>query len=162
MYITAAAATYFMVKKYNIVSRALVKLKLMQKQLSEESQVLDELKEKEDADQCEIEAFQAELKAKSAEVLSLGEELKKRNLDKEKAEAALRNTSAECKTLLEKCEALKGDYDGALLKLDEMSAFNQRLLRSLKEKEEIYKNEVASAKAETATRRCWSPRSGTN
>jgi len=147
---TAAAATYFMVKKYNIVSRALVKLKLMQKQLSEESEVLDELKEKEDADQLEIETLQAELEAKTVEVLSLGEELKKRNSDKEKAEAALRNTSAESKTLLEKCETLKGDYDGALLKLDEMSAFNQRLLRSLKDKDEIYKNEVTAAKAETA------------
>ena len=91
-----------MVKKHNIVSRALVKLKLMQRQLSEESQVLDELKEKEDADQREIEALQAELETKTVEVLSLGEELKKRSSEKEKAEAALRNTSAEFKTLLEK------------------------------------------------------------
>ena len=127
-----------------------MKLKLMQRQLSEESQVLDELKEKEDADQREIEALQAELETKTVETLSLGEELKKRSSEKEKAEAALRNTSAEFKTLLEKCETLKGDHDGALLKLDEMSAFNQRLLRSLKEKEEIYKNEVAAVKAETA------------
>ncbi|MDO8806002.1 MAG: hypothetical protein Q7R35_16415 [Elusimicrobiota bacterium] len=139
-----------MVKKNNILSKALGKLKQMQKQLSEESQVLDELKDKEDADEVEIETLKTELSAKADSVSSLSEELKKRNLEKEKLEAALGSSSAEFKALREKYDALEGDYQGRLLKLDELSTFNQRLTRSLREKEEVFKNEVAAAKSEAA------------
>lgn len=64
-------------KKPNILSRALAKLNLMQKQLAEESQVLDELKEQEETDACELETLRAELDGKAGIVLSLNEELKK-------------------------------------------------------------------------------------
>jgi len=77
-------------KKTNILGRALAKLNLMQKQLVEESQVLDELKEQEEADACELETLRSELEKKDAALLSLNEELKKRASEKENLEASLR------------------------------------------------------------------------
>lgn len=139
-----------MTKKTNIVSRALAKLSLMQKQLTEESQVLDELKVQEEADECEIGTLQSELGEKTAAIFTLNEELKKLNSDKEKLEADLKKNFAEFKALADKYEALREARETDLLKIEEQDAANQRLLRSLKEKDEAHKNAVAAAKTETA------------
>lgn len=142
-----------MVKKVNIVSKALLKLKLMQKQMAEESQVLDELKEKEDADECELKGLRSELSAKAGAVSALNEGLKKQRSEKEKLAAGLEKTSAELKAALDRNEALKEDDKGRRLRLDELNALNQRLLRSLREKEETYKSGIETAKAETAVKK---------
>lgn len=139
-------------KKTNILSRALAKLNLMQKQLVEESQVLDELKEQEEADACELETLRAELETKNAAVLALNEELKKRASDKEKLENCLKSGSAEFKTMQDKHDALKEELEGRLLKLAELNASNQHLLRSLREKEESFKAETEAARAEAAAK----------
>lgn len=64
-----------MAKKNNILIRALSKLKLMEKQLIEESQVLDELKLKEEADENELETLRASVAARDRRVCGLEEEL---------------------------------------------------------------------------------------
>jgi chromosome segregation ATPase len=122
----------------------------MQKQLTEESQVLDELKEQEEADECELGTLQSELSEKTAAISTLNEELKKRSSDKEKLEADLKKSFAEFKTLLDKYETLRENREGDLLKIKELDDANQRLLRSLKEKDEAHKNAVSAAKTETA------------
>lgn len=85
----------FMDKKTNILSRALAKLNLMQKQLVEESQVLDELKEQEEADASELETLKADLAAKAGNVLSLNEELKKYKEENAALSGALMKRAAE-------------------------------------------------------------------
>lgn len=139
-------------KKTNILGRALAKLSLMQKQLTEESQVLDELKAQEEADACELETLRAELETKNASILALNEELKKRASDKEKLETCLKSGSVDLKNLRDKHDALKEDLEARLLKLAELNASNQHLLRSLREKEESYKAETEAARAEAAAK----------
>lgn len=89
-------------KKTNILGRALAKLNLMQKQLVEESQVLDELKEQEDADRRELEALRSELCAKSVSIESLKEELGKRDSEIRRLAAGIEKSSAEFKNALDR------------------------------------------------------------
>lgn len=132
-----------MFKQNNILGKALAKLKLMEQQLVEESQVLGELKEKEDADVCEFEALQSELEARKKDISLLSEGLRKRNSEMEISEAALKKSSEEFRLLMEKNKV-------QLLRLDEAGAANQRLLASLAEMEERGRVEVKAAKAEAA------------
>jgi len=137
-------------KKPSILAKALAKLNLMQKQLVEESQVLDELKEQEAASETELETLRAELEAKTAAVQSLGEELKKTGSEKEKLEAGLKNASAEFKLLLARHEALQEDQDARLKQLSELTAANQHLRHTLKEKEEVCSGAIQASRAEAA------------
>ncbi len=82
-------------KKNNILSRALAKLNLMQKQLVEESQVLDELKEQEEADASELETLKADLAAKAGSILSLNGEMKKYKEENAALSGALAKKAAE-------------------------------------------------------------------
>jgi len=131
-----------MFKENNILVKALAKLKLMEQQLEEESQVLGELKEKEDADVCEFEALQADLESRNKDISLLSEGLRKRNSEIEILEAALKKSSEEFKILTEKNKV-------HLLRQDELGAANQRLLVSLADMEERGRVEVRAAKAET-------------
>lgn len=64
-------------RKSNILRSALAKLSLMQRHLTEESQVLGRLKEQEETDERELEILRAELKARATALQPLKEELEK-------------------------------------------------------------------------------------
>lgn len=86
----------------NILGRALAKLNLMQKQLVEESQVLDELKAQEEADEREIESLRSELGARKAEIDSLKDELGKRDSEIKRLISGAERISAEFKNALDR------------------------------------------------------------
>ena len=125
-----------MMKKNNILKRALAKLSLMQKQLVEESRVLDELKEQEEADECELETLRSALSSKAGDLHSLDEELKRMGLEKEKLETRLENSYSEFKTLLETQKALASDYEYRLAQLDADNAALKAELREQKTENE--------------------------
>ena len=132
-----------MFKRHNIISKALAKLKLMQQELVEESQVLGELEENEDADECEFKTLQAELSAKTDALSSLTRALKERDAEIARLEAALNKSAEDFKVLLDKKAELP-------LKLDELNAANQRLLRTLWDKEEAGRKDIEAAKSAMA------------
>ena len=132
-----------MFKRHNIISKALAKLKLMQQELVEESQVLGELEENEDADECEFKTLQAELSAKTDALSSLTRALKERDAEIARLEAALNKSAEDFKVLLDKKAELP-------LRLDELNAANQRLLRTLWDKEEAGRKDIEAAKSAMA------------
>ncbi|MDO8804049.1 MAG: hypothetical protein Q7R35_06445 [Elusimicrobiota bacterium] len=134
-----------MFKRNGILRKALAKLTLMQQELAEESQVLGELKENEEADECEFKTLQSELGAKTDALASLTEALKERDSEVGKLTAELKKGPENLKALHDKNAA-------QLLKLEELNAANQRLLRTLWEKEESCRREVEAAKAEAAAK----------
>jgi len=121
-----------MTKKNNIVSRALAKLSLMQKQLTEESQVLDELKVQEEADDFELGALQTELGEKNTSIFALNEELKKLNSEKTNLEAGLKKSFAEFKALSEKEEDYKRQAEAARSEAADCDAASGSLREELK------------------------------
>lgn len=132
-----------MFKRHGILNKALTKLKLMQQELMEESRVLGELEENEDADESEFKTLQAELSAKTDALSSLTRVLKERDAEIARLEAALNKSAEDFKALLDKKAELP-------LKLDELNAANQRLLRTLWDKEEASRKDIEAAKAATA------------
>jgi len=132
-----------MFKRHGILNKALAKLKLMQQELVEESQVLGELEENEDADECEFKTLQAELSAKTDALSSLTRALKERDAEIARLEAALNKSAEDFKVLLDKKAELP-------LKLDELNATNQRLLRTLWDKEEAGRKDIEAARSATA------------
>ena len=132
-----------MFKRHGILNKALAKLKLMQQELVEESQVLGELEENEDADECEFKTLQAELSAKTEALSSLTRALKERDAEIARLEAALNKSAEDFKVLLDKKAELP-------LKLDELNATNQRLLRTLWDKEEAGRKDIEAARSATA------------
>ncbi|OIO00017.1 MAG: hypothetical protein AUJ51_11145 [Elusimicrobia bacterium CG1_02_56_21] len=86
----------------NILSRALAKLKLAQSQLIEESQVLDELKEHEEAAECELGILRSEISAKDAKIASLNEQLEKREEEARNLSRELIGKTGEFKAALER------------------------------------------------------------
>lgn len=132
-----------MFKRHSILTKALAKLKLMQQELVEESQVLGELEENENADEREFKNLQAELGAKTDALSSLTRALKERDAEIARLEAALNKSAEDFKSLLEEKAALP-------LKLDELNTTNQRLLRTLWDKEEASRKDVEAARSAMA------------
>ena len=132
-----------MFKRHGILNKALAKLKLMQQELVEESQVLGELEENEDADECEFKTLQAELSAKTDALSSLTRALKERDAEIARLEASLNKSAEDFKALHDKKAELP-------LKLDELNATNQRLLRTLWDKEEAGRKDIEAARSATA------------
>lgn len=104
-----------MIKKNNILTRALSKLKLMEKQLVEESQVLDELKLKEEADENELEALRAAAAAKDRRLGALEEEVRSLRSEKEAMSRELSGLENASRVQLEKERAeARGEHMKAL------------------------------------------------
>lgn len=125
------------------MNKALAKLKLMQQELVEESQVLGELEQNEDADESEFKALQAELSAKTDSLSSLTRALKERDAEIARLEAALNKSAEDFKALLDKKAELPA-------KLDELNSANQRLLRTLWDKEEASRKDIEAARSAMA------------
>lgn len=115
----------------------------MEQQLDEESKVLGELKEKEEADLREFEQLQSEQNEKNKTISSLTGALKAKDGEIAKLEADLRRAAEEYKALVKQ-------HDLQSLKIEDLSSANQRLLRSLKDKYGDYISELKAANAEAA------------
>lgn len=131
-----------MAKKPNILSRALSKLRLMEKQLVAESEVLGELKAKEEADEHEFEALRTELNDKNAAISRLNAELQRAAREKGTLEAdllrSLNEKDADLRLMSEaaRVSAEKRDAEAASQKeeLGKLQKQNAELSRAIAEK----------------------------